>query len=161
MGNVMSIILSAGGGILLAAGFIGTFLPIIPGPPLAWAGLLVCYFSSYNDLSIATLMLTFILAAAVTIADNFLPTLLTKKLGGSQTATKGSTLGLIAGFFAGPAGIILGPFAGAFIGEYIHTGGDIRTSFRTAWGAFLGFMVGTGAKLCTVLIFIWIFIISF
>ena len=63
--------------------------------------------------------------------------------------------------FLGPVGIILGPFLGALLGELIHTHGDMDVSFKSAWGAFLGFLCGTGSKLIVVLIYIWIYVASF
>ena len=43
-------------------------------------------------------------------------------------------------------GVVLGPFAGAFIGEMIATK-DSKVAFRSAMGAFLGFLFGTTIKL--------------
>ena len=86
---------------------------------------------------------------------------MTNKIGGSKAATIGSTIGLIIGLFMGPAGIILGPFLGALVGELIHSKGAFFTSLKSAWGAFLGFLLGTGIKMIAVGFFIWIFIRSF
>lgn len=144
--------------ILLVAGFLGTFLPVIPGPPLAWLGLLAANFSSYSHIGIWPLIITGIVAAAVTILDNVFPAIFTKRSGGSKAATIGSTIGLIAGIFVGPLGIIAGPFIGAFIGELIYTNGQAEKSLKSAWGAFLGFLFGTGLKMITVLAFICIFV---
>lgn len=43
-------------------------------------------------------------------------------------------------------GIIFWPFVGALLGEFI-SGKKDKTAFRAAWGAFLGFLTGTGLKL--------------
>ncbi|MBR2106347.1 MAG: DUF456 family protein, partial [Treponema sp.] len=58
-------------GILLVVGFLGTFVPVLPGAPLAWGGLLLCYFSSYNEISIFCLVSTAVFAILVSILDNF------------------------------------------------------------------------------------------
>ncbi len=145
-------------GILLVVGFIGTFVPVLPGAPLAWVGLLLSFFSDYTEISILTLVITAIVAVLVSILDNIFPVLMTKKSGGSKAATTGSTIGLIFGLFAGPVGIIIGPFIGALIGELIHSSGDFKTSLKSAWGAFLGFLLGTGIKMASVAAFIIIFI---
>ena len=94
------------------------------------------------------------------ILDNILPVVMTKKFGGSKSAVRGATIGLIVGFFAGPVGIIAGPFVGALAGEYIHTQGKSEGVFKAAFGAFVGFLTGTGLKMITVLFFIWYFITS-
>ena len=86
---------------------------------------------------------------------------MTKKSGGSKAATWGSTIGLIIGLFAGPLGIIAGPFVGALVGELIHTDWNYSIAFKSAWGAFLGFLCGTGMKMIVVVIFLWIYIVSF
>ena len=161
MSTVLSIVLTGLAAILLILGFLGTFVPVLPGAPLAWAGLLLCYFSSFNEISIVCLVITGVVAVAVSIFDNFMPVLKTNKIGGSKAATIGSTIGLIIGLFLGPAGIIAGPFLGALVGELIHSRGDFGTSIKSAWGSFLGFLLGTGIKMIAVGFFIWIYIRSF
>jgi hypothetical protein len=80
--------------------------------------------------------------------DYFLPSLLTKHFGGSRSATIGSFLGLLVGiFFFPPFGLILGSFLGAFIGELINNNANGLKAFNVALGAFVAFIVGTGAKL--------------
>jgi uncharacterized protein YqgC (DUF456 family) len=148
-------------GILLVVGFLGTFVPVLPGAPLAWGGLLLCYFSSYNEISIFCLVITAIFAILVSILDNFAPVLMTKNFGGSKKAITGSTIGLIVGFFVGPIGIIAGPFFGALIGELINNQGNWNGVFKAAFGAFIGFVLGTGIKMICVFAFIFIYIASF
>lgn len=157
----MSLFLAIAAGVLLAAGFAGTFVPVLPGAPLAWLGLLAAYFSEYCDISVATLIITGIAAVLVSVLDNILPVAMTKKFGGSKSATTGSTIGLIAGFFIGPVGIILGPFLGAVIGELIHNRGNSDGVLRAGLGAFAGFLAGTGIKMILVLVLIWCFIAGF
>lgn len=157
----MSLFLAIAAGVLLAAGFAGTFVPVLPGAPLAWLGLFAAYFSEYCDISVATLIITGIAAVLVSVLDNILPVAMTKKFGGSKSATTGSTIGLIAGFFIGPVGIILGPFLGAVIGELIHNHGNSDGVLRAGLGAFAGFLAGTGIKMILVLVLIWCFITGF
>ena len=157
----ISVILSIVAGVLLVVGFLGTFVPVLPGAPLAWAGLLAAYFSEYNEISLVCLIVTAVFAVVVSITDNIFPVAMTKKFGGSKYATTGATIGLVVGFFTGPWGIILGPFFGALIGEFINKEGRSEGVFKAAFGAFMGFLLGTGLKMITVLAFIWIYIISF
>ena len=157
----VSLLLSILAGVILAVGFLGTFIPVLPGAPLAWVGLLLCYFSTYNELSLVWLIVTAVIALAVSILDNILPVYMTNKTGGSKAATRGATFGLIIVFFAGPAGIILGPFLGALIFELINTKGAFGPSLKSAWGAFLGFLLGVGMKMIAVAFFIWLYVKSF
>ena len=70
---VQSILLSVGAGILLLVGFLGTFVPVLPGAPLAWGGLLLAYFSPANTISVKTLVICGIAAVAVSVIDNVFP----------------------------------------------------------------------------------------
>lgn len=156
----MDIALVIIGGILILVGFVGTVVPVLPGAPLAWAGLLIAFFSANTDISIVALVVTGIIAVIVSVADNFLPVVFTKQSGGSKSGTIGSTVGLIVGLFIGPIGIIIGPFVGAFIGELIHDNSDIQRAFKAALGAFKGFLAGTGIKMIACAIIIWVFVVS-
>lgn len=147
-------------GILLLIGLIGTVLPVLPGPPIAWAGLLAAHFSVYSQIQVWILVITGIAAIIVTIMDNVFPSLMTKKAGGSKAASWGCTIGLIIGIFLTPIFILIGPFLGALIGELIHDSSDTKKAFKAALGAFTGFLLGTGIKIFCVGCFIWIFIWS-
>lgn len=147
-------------GVLLLVGLIGTVLPVLPGPPIAWAGLLAAHFSNYSQIEIWILITTGIAAIFVTVMDNIFPSIMTKKAGGSKAATWGCTIGLVAAFFLGPIFILIAPFAGAYIGEMIHDSSDAKRALKAAFGAFKGFLLGTGIKIITVMCFIWLFLWS-
>ncbi|HMB60250.1 MAG TPA: DUF456 domain-containing protein, partial [Xanthomonadales bacterium] len=77
--------------------------------------------------------------------------------GASSRAFWGATLGAIIGIFFGLPGIILGPFAGAVIGE-ISTGAGLRQSSKAGLGAWLGMIFATAIKLAIAFLMIGIFI---
>lgn len=154
----MDIFLVILGAALLIIGFFGTFVPVLPGAPLAWAGLLAAYFSVHCEISVTTLIITAIVAIIVSVVDNIFPVVFTKQSGGSKAGTWGSTIGLVIGLFAGPPGILVGPFLGAFVGELIHDSSDVKHALSAAFGAFKGFLAGTGLKMIAVAAFIWIYI---
>ena len=106
-------------------------------------------------------MATGITTAIVSVLDNLIPIYLTRKTGGSKAGSWGATIGLIVGIFVGPWGIVLGPFVGALVGELIHDNRDMQRAFKSAGGAFLGFLLGTGLKLLVCGFLIWIYIESF
>ncbi|MDR0472530.1 MAG: DUF456 domain-containing protein [Treponema sp.] len=117
----MSIILVIFAIILLLTGLLGAILPVLPGPPISFIGLLLLQWSGRGGFSPAFLWLAGIITIAVTVMDYILPALLTKRFGGSRMAVIGSTLGLIAGvIFFPPIGLIIGSFLGALIGELIN-----------------------------------------
>ena len=78
MSTEISLILCIVAAVLLVVVFIGTFVPVLPGAPLAWAGLLAAYFSQYNSISILCLVITELIAVVVSITDNFFPVTMTK-----------------------------------------------------------------------------------
>ena len=96
-------------------GVAGCFLPVLPGPPVAYLGLLLVHWTDYAQFSGEYLALWAVLTGAVTLADYLLPAWITGRLGGSRQATRGAAIGTLAGLFFMPWGLVLGPFAGAFI----------------------------------------------
>jgi len=157
----MDITLAVLGAALVLVGFIGSVLPIIPGPPISWAGLLLLKWTDYVDDHGAAyenaLWILLFFVILVTILDYVVPIMGTKKYGGSKRGVWGATIGVVAGLFFGPLGIIIGPFLGAYIGE-ITTGKKDREALRAAWGSFMGFLLGVGLKLmvCGTIFFFFI-----
>lgn len=152
------ILLTAGGGALMIVGLVGCVLPVIPGPPLSFAGLLLLHFSSYATFSFEFLLTMGALAVIVTIMDYIVPVWGTKRFGGSKAGMWGAAIGLILGLiFFPPLGIIIGPFAGAVIGESL-TGKDAANSFKAGLGSLLGLMIGIGLKLAVSIAMTYYFI---
>ena len=143
-------------------GIIGCLVPVLPGPPLSFLGLLLLHFTRFGSgdirvLSIPVLYTLGIIAVVVTIMDYIVPVWGTKKFGGSKYGTRGATIGLIIGFFLGPLGIILGPLIGAFIGEMIFKD-DLGYAFKAGFGSLLGFLTGIGLKLATSILMTYYFV---
>ena len=157
----MEIALTVVAFMLLAVGVAGSILPAIPGPPLSFIGLLVMHFGGRGEFSVPTLVLWAGIAIVVTIMDIFLPAMMTKRFGGSRTASIGSVIGLLLGIIIfPPLGIILGPFLGAFVGELIQNSKDGTKALKVALGALLAFAVGTGAKLVVSSVMLFLAIMS-
>ena len=153
----MDIFLLIFSSLVIVIGLIGCVLPILPGPPISFVGMLLLHMSSYGNFSTKNLVFFGVLSIVVTILDYVIPIWGTKKFGGSKRGQWGATLGLIVGLFFGPFGLILGPFAGAYVGE-ISGGGDSSQAFKSALGSFLGFLMGTGIKLVTSGVMTYIFV---
>jgi uncharacterized protein YqgC (DUF456 family) len=133
------------GAILIIAGLLGSFLPVLPGPPISYAGILLLQLTSTPPFSVQFLIVWALIVIAIMILDNVVPAWGTRKYGGSPYGVWGSIVGLIAGFFFPPMGIIIGPIAGAFLGEMIG-GKTSDQAMRAAWGSFVGFLAGTLMK---------------
>ncbi|HRO42557.1 MAG TPA: DUF456 domain-containing protein [Flavipsychrobacter sp.] len=142
-------------GIAIVAGILGSFLPFLPGPPLAWAGLLMLHFSSRAEFTTTFLVITAIITIVITALDYLLPIWTAKRSGGTKYGQRGATVGMILGLFAGPLGIIIGPLVGAFVGELVHDSFDWAKAKRAAWNSFIGFLLSTGLQLgwCLVILF--------
>lgn len=132
--------------VLIIIGIIGCLVPVLPGPPLSYGGLILLHFSRFAEFSNRLLIILAIVAGIVTILDYFVPIWGTKKFGGSKYGIRGATVGLILGLFFGPFGIILGPFLGAVIGEMIFKD-DFKYALKAGFGSLLGFLTGVGLKL--------------
>ena len=157
----MDITLAVLGSALVLVGFIGSILPIIPGPPISWAGLLLLKWTDFVYEHGAAyenaLWILLFFVVLVTVLDYVVPIMGTKKFGGSKRGVWGATIGVVVGLFFGPLGIIIGPFLGAYIGE-ITTGKKEKDALRAAWGSFVGFLLGVGMKLmvCGAILFFFI-----
>ena len=135
------------GSILIIVGLIGCFIPILPGPPISYLALLSIHFMSDNKFSSNFLILWFIITIFVTVLDYIVPIAGAKKMGGTKYGVWGSTIGLFLGiFFFPPLGLILGPVLGAWVGELLAGKSGVE-SLRAAMGSFIGFLLGTAAKL--------------
>ena len=153
----MEILILIGIGILLLLGIIGCFIPIIPGPPISYAGLLVFHFLSSYSIDENILWLMAFVVIAVTLFDLWLQIYGVKKFGGTKKAVNGSIIGLILGiFFFPPFGIIIGPFLGAFIGALVEENLDVNRAIKIALGALAGFFAGTILKLSVSVYIIYI-----
>jgi uncharacterized protein YqgC (DUF456 family) len=132
--------------ILCIAGIAGSLLPLLPGPPIAYAGLLIQQLRDPNPFTTKFLLIWAGIVVISLILDYVIPIWGTKKFGGTKYGVWGCTLGFLAAFWMGPWGVIIGPFAGAFIGEMI-AGQNSKKSFKAAVGSFVGFLMGSFLKL--------------
>ncbi|MBO7316829.1 MAG: DUF456 domain-containing protein [Paludibacteraceae bacterium] len=150
----MDIVLVIASFVFLIIGLLGSVLPVLPGIPLSYVGLLLLHFSSYADFSTTFLLLWLVVVVVLQVLDYYLPIWGTKKWGGTKWGMWGSTIGLLFGFFLGPLGVIFGPFVGAVVGELIN-GAETSKALKSGFGSFVGFLVGTIAKLAIGGLFIY------
>jgi len=146
------------GFLLMLVGLVGSFLPILPGPPLSWLGLLLLHLTKAIPDDWWILGPTLAVAIIVFVLDYIIPAIGTKKFGGTKAGMIGTTIGLIVGILAPiPGGIIIGPFLGALVGE-LSNKADKKTAVKAAFGSFLGFLTGTFLKFVVAVVFMGIFI---
>lgn len=139
-------------------GIIGSFLPVLPGPLTSWFGLLLLHLTDAVPMNWTFLIITLFFALAIWLLDYIIPAIGTKKFGGSKAGMIGTTLGLIVGLiFLGPFGIIIGPFAGAYIGELLNKS-DSKKALKAAFGSFLGFLTSTFIKFIVAVVYLGLFL---
>ncbi len=145
--------------ILVLVGIAGSLLPLLPGPPIAYAGVLI---QQFRDPTPFTTKFLWIWAGIVVISlvlDYLIPIWGTKKYGGSKYGVWGCTLGFLLAFWMGPWGVVLGPFIGAFAGEMM-AGKNSQQSLKAAWGSFIGFLFGSLLKIVLCFLFLYFIIQS-
>lgn len=132
--------------LLAVVGIIGSVVPALPGTPLNIIALLVTYFACPGEISLTALVVLLVAGVVVMIIDYVAPMWLTKVGGGSRYAIWGSAIGVVAGLFFMPLGLIAGPIAGALVGELI-AGSSVEKSIKVSLWSFLSFLLTTGIKL--------------
>lgn len=150
MSETILIIISFG---LVLIGLVGVVLPLVPGIIFSWFGfLLFAYATSFTVISLKLVLIFLGLTALSVIFDAVAPLLGAKKYRASKFGILGSFAGFLLGIlFLGPLGALLGPLAGAFLGEYF-SGREPREAMQSVRGAMLGFLAGTLVKLVIILI---------
>lgn len=150
----MDIVLTILAGVCLIVGLIGCVVPFIPGPPVAYLGLLLVHLTDMVQYSYAQLFIWLAVVVVVQVLDYVVPTIGSKYSGGSRWGMTGCLIGTIIGLFFLPLGIILGPFLGAFLGELIG-GRRAASAVKSGFGALVGFLVGVVLKFVVCAYFIW------
>ena len=156
----MDITLLIIGFILMIVGILGSFLPILPGPPVSWVGLLLLQLTDAVPQNWTFLGITAAVAVVVFALDYIIPAMGTKKLGGSRAGMVGTTIGLLVSLVfpvLGIFGIIIWPFVGALVGELINKA-DQKTALKAAFGSFMGFLTGTFLKFLVTVVFMGLFV---
>ncbi len=141
--------------LFLLAGVLGAFIPVMPGPPLSYAGMLLIHFTSITAFS-SRLLITFgIITLLITLADYLLPIWGTKLGRGTRHGMWGASIGLVIGiFFFPPFGVLIGPLAGAWLAEKVN-GKENREAFRSALGSFAGLLLGIVLKFTVSIAMTW------
>jgi len=146
---------------LIVGGVIGTFLPVLPGAALVFAGmLLAAWIDHFQRIGWITLTILGVLTAMVFAIDILAGFFGAKRVGASRLALVGATVGTLVGLFFGIVGILIGPFLGAVTGELIARG-ELEPAARVGFGTWLGMAIGALAKIAVVLAMLGVFITSY
>jgi uncharacterized protein len=129
----------------LLAGLAGCVLPAIPGPPLSYAGMLLIQWA-WQPFGTATLIVFAVITVSVTVLDYFIPVWGAKIFGATKYGIWGSIIGMLAGTFFSPIGMIFGLLTGAILGD-MYAGRNFSDAFKSGFGTFLGTVAGMFVKL--------------
>lgn len=147
------------GFLLMWVGIAGSLLPVLPGTPISWLGLVMLYLSPSLTFDGWFIGITGMVAIGLYVLDYIIPAWGTKRFGGSKAGAWGATIGLFIGLIAPiPFGIILGPILGALLGELIFNNTKGPQALQAALGSFVGFLASTMVKFLATLLFMGLFI---
>jgi uncharacterized protein YqgC (DUF456 family) len=146
---------------LVAIGLAGILLPALPGTILIFAGLLLAAWADgFTRVGVATVVVVGVIGAASYAVDFVAAALGAKHLGASPRAMTGAALGTVLGLFLGLPGLIIGPFAGAVLGE-LSAHRDLKRAGRAGVAAWIGFAIGTAVKVALAFSMIAIFLAAY
>ncbi len=147
--------------IVVIVGIAGTVFPALPGTPFVFLGLLVAAWADgFQRVGGITLGVLGVLTLA-SVGVDFLATAMgARRVGATNRAVIGATLGTFVGIFFGLPGIIVGPFVGAVIGEF-SSGRDLAGAGKVGLGTWVGLALGAAAKLAITFAMIGWFVVAF
>lgn len=144
--------------VLVLVGLAGTLLPLLPGIPLMLLGMLIAAWAEdFTRIGAGTLAILALFTALSFILEAAAAALGAKRVGASRQAITGAAVGTLVGFFLGFVGLLLGPFVGAVAGELL-AGREGGRALHVGFGAWLGFVIGTIAKVAVAFMMLGIFI---
>jgi len=133
--------------LLVIVGLAGTLLPILPGVPFVFAGLLLAAWADgFQRVGTVTLVILGGLTLLAVAADFAASAFGAKKLGASPRAVAGAAVGAVVGIFFGLPGLVIGPFLGAVAGE-LSARRALTDAGKAGLGTWLGLLLGSVAKL--------------
>jgi uncharacterized protein YqgC (DUF456 family) len=145
--------------ILVVAGLAGLVLPALPGPLLVFAGLWVAAWAEgFAHVGAKTLLGLAAMAALASLADFVAGAFGARRYGASPRSIAGATVGAVVGIFFGLPGLLLGPFVGALLGE-LSARRDLVAAGRAGWGATVGLVLGTAARLALGVAMVGLFLV--
>ena len=131
--------------LLCIIGIIGCIVPGLPGVPLNFIAMLLLQWA-FQPYNIAILIVFGVLTVIVTVLDYMIPVWTAKRFGATKLGIWGSVIGMVAGIFFTPIGMILGTLLGAIIGDLI-AGRTATQATRAGLGSLFGTLVTIGIKL--------------
>lgn len=155
-----SLILWIFSSICTITGLSGLLLPVVPGAPILFLGLLFgAWAEDFQYIGVWTLLILGGMAGLTYVVEFAASILGVRKYGGSRRAMVGAVLGGIVGIFLGIPGILFGPFVGAVIGE-LSLQRSLDQAGRAGFGTVVGLALGVAGKLAIGIAMIGLFLLK-
>ncbi len=158
METIITLLIWLVASVCIVGGAIGTVLPALPGTPLIFCGiLLVAWWGDFSVIGVVPVVLCGVLAVLSLVIDLLATAFGAKRLGASRLAVVGAMLGSLVGIFFLLPGLIIGPFVGAILGEFVAQR-DLRQATKVGVGTWIGLLLGTAGKVALAAMMIGVFI---
>lgn len=146
--------------LLIVAGFVGLFIPVIPGTPLMFAGMLIYGFADgFEHVTLLAFSLIAVLMLLGVVAEYLATSLGAKTMGASKAGIAGAIIGAVVGLLTSNFfGFLLGPFIGAVLFELVFARKELAGALRSGGGAVLGLLSSVVMKITIALMMITLFI---
>jgi hypothetical protein len=156
----MDILLWLLAALVVVVGLAGTVLPMLPGVPLVFAGLLLAaWVDGFAHVGWPLLLVLALLTLLSLVVDVAASSLGAKGAGAGRAAMLGAAVGTLIGLFFGLAGLVIGPFVGAAAGQFLVRQ-NVTEAGRAGVGAWVGFVLGSLAKLALGLVMVLIYVVA-
>jgi uncharacterized protein YqgC (DUF456 family) len=147
--------------VCVLVGIIGTVVPMLPGAPLVFLGLLFgAWAEDFEKVGWLPLTILGVLTTVTFVIDFIATKIGVEKTGASSLAAIGAMLGMFIGIFFGFVGVFLFPFIGAVLGEYLVKRDAIQAG-KVGLGTWLGMVIAIAAKLGINFAMIGIFAVAY
>jgi uncharacterized protein YqgC (DUF456 family) len=131
-------------------GLAGVIVPFFPGPTLVMASAWAYFVLAPHPYPWWVAAIATAIWAIGSLLDALASLLGAKVMGSSKWGLLGATIGLLAGLFFFPIGLVIGPLAGAFIAELLFARKGLLTSGKVGLGAGMGILIGKILQVLTI-----------
>ena len=145
--------------VIFIIGVGGSVLPVLPGSPIVFAGvLLFAVFTGFEKVTWTVVGIIGGIMVLSQVIDMLVSAYGAKRRGATMWGIVGGIIGGFVGlFFGGLPGLLLGIFALSFLAEWMLGGMELRNALGVGWASLLGFLGGTLMKIALVLSMVGIF----